>query len=87
MKKIAMLTLSLVVLASSNAFAQEKTRAQVYQELVTAEQNGSNLVTDESYPDISPVYTQEALQLQARFAKSHGTVDMASDGMPANPYN
>ena len=87
MKKIAMLTLSLVVLASSNAFAQEKTRAQVYQELVKAEQNGSNLVTNESYPDISPVFTYDALQLQARFAKSHGTVDMASNGTPASPYN
>jgi hypothetical protein len=44
-------------------------------------------VTNESYPDISPVFTYDALQLQARFAKSHGTVDMASNGTPASPYN
>jgi hypothetical protein len=57
MKKIAMITLSVAVLAStsvfSNAFAQETTRAQVRQELIQAENNGSRFVTDTSYPEVN----------------------------------
>lgn len=38
------------------AQAQGKTREQVRQELIEAEQNGSMYVTDSSYPDVSPIY-------------------------------
>ncbi|WP_404935598.1 DUF4148 domain-containing protein [Paraburkholderia sp. DHOC27] len=48
----------------SNAFAQEKTRAEVRQELIQAENNGSRLVTDTSYPEVNPIYTQQAAQLK-----------------------
>ncbi len=72
MRKITFAALSLVVLAaSSSAFAEGKTRAQVYQELIEAQQNGLNYVTDASYPDVSPVFAQqvkhnkEALAAQA----------------------
>lgn len=70
MKKIAMITMSVAVLAStgvfSNAFAQEKTRAEVRQELIQAESNGSRFVTDASYPDVSPIYAQQVAQLKQR---------------------
>lgn len=78
MKKVAISALSVVALitfaASSSAFAQGKTRAEVYQELIEAEQNGLNYVTDTSYPDVNPIFAQqvaqhkEALAAEARAA-------------------
>lgn len=60
MKKIAFAVLSVVILAaSSSVFAEGKTRAQVYQELIEAQQNGLDYVTDASYPDVSPVFAQQ----------------------------
>ncbi len=68
MKKLAVFTVSVLALASSgvftSAFAQEKTRAEVRQELVQAENNGSRFVTDASYPDVSPIYQQQVARLQ-----------------------
>lgn len=57
MKKLAIAAMSLVVLMSSGAFAQSKTRAEVYQELIEARQNGLNYVTDTSYPDVNLIPT------------------------------
>jgi hypothetical protein len=75
MKKLAIAALSVVVLAaSSSAFAEGKTRAQVYQELIEAQQNGLDYITDASYPDVNPVFAQqvknhkEALAAQAAAA-------------------
>jgi hypothetical protein len=69
MNKLAIITMSVAVLAStsvfSNAFAQEKTRAEVRQELIQAENNGSRFVTDASYPDVSPIYARQVAQLKA----------------------
>jgi hypothetical protein len=48
----------------NHANAQEKTRAQVRQELIDAENHGLRLVTDASYPDISPIYRQSATQMK-----------------------
>jgi hypothetical protein len=62
MKTLALLTLSAAALISTSAFAQGLTRAEVRQQLVEAQQNGSEYVTDASYPDVSPAY-------QSRFAK------------------
>ncbi|WP_345814597.1 DUF4148 domain-containing protein [Paraburkholderia sp. PREW-6R] len=63
MKKTAFIALSVVIAAaSSSAFAQGKTRAEVYQELIEAQQNGLNYVTDASYPDVSPVFAQQVQQ-------------------------
>jgi len=64
MKKIALLTVSLALLISSSAFAQEKTRAEVRQELIQAQNNGLDLVTDESYPDVSPIFALRLTQEQ-----------------------
>ncbi|NPT36942.1 DUF4148 domain-containing protein [Paraburkholderia xenovorans] len=86
MKKLAFAALSVAVLAaSSSAFAQGKTRAEVYQELIEAQQNGLNYVTDTSYPDVSPVFAQqvaqhkEALAAQAASA-THAASQSAQTG-------
>ncbi|NPT59665.1 DUF4148 domain-containing protein [Paraburkholderia elongata] len=87
MKKIAFAALSIVVLAaSSSAFAEGKTRAQVYQELIEAQQNGLDYVTDASYPDVSPVFAQqvqhhkEALAAQAAAAGHVASGNAAAAG-------
>ena len=60
MKTVALFALSASLLVSSGAFAQGLTRAEVRDQLEAAEQNGSRLVTDASYPDISPIYPNQA---------------------------
>jgi Domain of unknown function (DUF4148) len=61
-------TLSIILLASAGAVthasAQEKTRADVRLELVQAEANGSRFVTDTSYPDVNPIFSQQAARLK-----------------------
>ncbi|MFM0499790.1 DUF4148 domain-containing protein [Paraburkholderia caffeinilytica] len=68
MKLNIAMTLSMILLASAGAVtqasAQEKTRAEVRQELVQAEANGSRLVTDTSYPEINPIFSQQAARLK-----------------------
>jgi hypothetical protein len=58
MTRHRVLGLAMVLLASSgiasNASAQEKTRAEVRQDLVQAEHNGLRFVTDASCPDVTP---------------------------------
>ncbi|MBP0592791.1 DUF4148 domain-containing protein [Paraburkholderia sp. LEh10] len=78
MKMLALLAVSVAALGSTNVFAQGKTRAQVYQELIEAQQNGLNFVTDASYPDVSPVYqeTVDYLKKQA-LAKADSANRMA----------
>ncbi|SEB17037.1 DUF4148 domain-containing protein [Paraburkholderia sartisoli] len=79
MKTLVMMSLSLALLASSSAFAEGKTRAQVYQELIEAQQNGLAFVTDASYPDVSPVFAATVERMKAeRLAKQGNTTDMAS---------
>ena len=80
MKKIAFAVLSVAVLASSSAFAEGKTRAQVYQELIEAQQNGLNYVTDSSYPDVSPVYAQEVSRLKQQALDSSANTCKIVDG-------
>ncbi|MEM5331291.1 DUF4148 domain-containing protein [Paraburkholderia sp. JHI2823] len=48
------------------AFAQGLTRAEVRQQLIDAEANGSQFVTDSSYPDVSPVFAQQAAHAKAQ---------------------
>jgi hypothetical protein len=63
MKKIAFAALSVVVLAASpSVFAEGKTRAEVYQELIQAQQDGLDYITDSSYPDVNPVFAQQVQQ-------------------------
>ena len=64
MKKLAIAATSLSVLMSSGAFAQSKTRAEVYQELIEAQQNGLNYVTDTSYPDVNPIFAAQVERMK-----------------------
>jgi hypothetical protein len=68
MNKRFVLSLSMIVLASAgivtNASAGEKTRAEVRQELIQAENNGLRFVTDTSYPDVNPIFAQQVAQLK-----------------------
>jgi lysylphosphatidylglycerol synthetase-like protein (DUF2156 family) len=76
MNKRYVLGLSMIVLASagivSNASAQEKTRAEVRQELIQAENNGLRFVTDASYPDVSPVFAQQVARLKEQSESGTG---------------
>ena len=64
MKKIALFVMSAAVLASSSAFAQSQglTRADVRQQLVEAQQDGSQRVSNASYPDVARIYTNQVTQ-------------------------
>ncbi|SMG58899.1 DUF4148 domain-containing protein [Paraburkholderia susongensis] len=79
MKKLSFAALSFVVLAaSSSAFAQGKTRAQVYQELIEAQQNGLDYITDASYPDVSPVFAHQVEQHKQALAAQAAAAAAAS---------
>jgi hypothetical protein len=92
MKLLAMLTMSAAVLASTtvftNAFAQEKTRAEVRQELIQAENNGSRFVSDTSYPDVDPIYQEQVARMKAQHPDSgegpgtSGTTQSGNRAMP-----
>ncbi|KVV46428.1 hypothetical protein WK81_07445 [Burkholderia ubonensis] len=47
-----------------SAPAQEKTRAQVRQELIDAQRNGLNFITDTSYPVVAPIFEQQVNRLK-----------------------
>jgi uncharacterized protein DUF4148 len=92
MKMLAMLTMSAAVLASTtvftNAFAQEKTRAEVRQELIQAENNGSRFVSETSYPDVAPIYQVQVARQKAEHPDSgegaglSGTTQSGHTAMP-----
>jgi hypothetical protein len=69
MNKRLALALSFIAFASAglatSASAQEKTRAEVRQELIQAENNGSRYVTDTSYPAVNPIFEQQVARLKA----------------------
>ncbi len=88
MHKIAVVAISLAVLASSSAFAQGKTRAEVYQELIEAQQNGLNYVTDTSYPDVNPIFTAQVARMkQQHLAQPNSARKGASSGTSVNTTN
>ncbi|GAB7522921.1 DUF4148 domain-containing protein [Paraburkholderia sp. 2C] len=71
MKVFSIAAVCLGFLASTHVFAQGKTRAEVYQELVEARKNGLDYVTDTSYPDIDPMFAQEVARMkQQRVAQT-----------------
>jgi Domain of unknown function (DUF4148) len=76
MNKSYVFGLSMMLLASagiaSNASAQEKTRAEVRQELIQAENNGLRFVTNASYPDVSPVFAQQVARLKEQSESGTG---------------
>ncbi|WP_081772037.1 DUF4148 domain-containing protein [Paraburkholderia nodosa] len=74
----------------TDANAHEKTRAEVRQELIDAENHGLNLVTDTSYPDASPIYQQRQAQMNAMQdsgtgAGSSGTSESGRKETPPKP--
>jgi hypothetical protein len=75
MKKIALFVMSAAVLASSSVFAQAQglTRAEVRQQLVEAEQSGSQLVSSASYPNVARIYTNQVAQAK-QGASAYGGV-------------
>jgi Domain of unknown function (DUF4148) len=77
MKRLHLLGLAMVLLASagivSNASAQEKTRAEVRQELIQAENNGLFFVTETSYPDVAPIFEQQVARLKQQNESDTGT--------------
>ena len=68
MNKRSLIAFSVAFLAiagtTSNAFSQEKTRAEVRQELIQAETQGLQFVTDTSYPEVNPIFKQQVARLQ-----------------------
>ncbi|SIT37002.1 conserved exported hypothetical protein [Paraburkholderia piptadeniae] len=64
MKKSIVIAISLLTLASPNAFSQGKARAEIYQELIEAQQNGLNFVTDTSYPDVNPIHAGQVARMK-----------------------
>lgn len=84
MKKFAIATLSVVVLAvSSSAFAEGKTRAQVYQELIEAQQNGLDYITDTSYPDVNPIFAQQVQRHKIALAAQAAAAGRVASGSAA----
>jgi hypothetical protein len=88
MKKLAMVAIPLAVFTSSAAFAQAKTRAEVYQELIEAQQNGLNYVTDTSYPDVNPIFAAQVDRMkQAHLAQQNAARDAAASAASAKAAN
>lgn len=73
------------------AHAQGLTRAQVRQQLIEAQQNGLEYVTDASYPDVSRVYQYRLQQMRAKHAddggfgpQTGGSAESGAAAMPAH---
>ena len=62
MKVIVFVVIFASNLAPTSPFAEGKTRARVYQELIDARQNGLNYVTDTSYPDFDSSIAPQGAQ-------------------------
>jgi Domain of unknown function (DUF4148) len=79
---IALLISLVAVAGTSNvASAQQKTRAQVRQELITAENNGMDNVSNASYPDVATIYKDQGAQRKG--AGDSGTGAMATTASEA----
>ncbi|NML97599.1 DUF4148 domain-containing protein [Paraburkholderia sp. RP-4-7] len=87
MKKFTMVAISLAVFATSNAFAQSKTRAEVYRELIEAQQNGLNYVTDTSYPEVDPIYTAQVSRTKQGNLIQQNAAGKVPRGMSATTAN
>ncbi|AMM17376.1 hypothetical protein AX768_24490 [Burkholderia sp. PAMC 28687] len=78
MKALAITLVAIATIASANAFAQTKTRAEVYQELIQAQKDGRDFVTDTSYPDVNPIFAHQLEQQQTRLAQEQSNTTVAS---------
>ncbi|MHB9841887.1 DUF4148 domain-containing protein [Paraburkholderia terrae] len=76
MKTRAFIALSIALFATAgiatSASAHDKTRAEVRQELIQAENNGLGFVTDTSYPAVNPIFEQQVARLQSQTDSSSG---------------
>ncbi|MDW9247163.1 DUF4148 domain-containing protein [Burkholderia cepacia] len=70
---------------ATQASAQALTRAQVTQQLIDAENNGLRFVTDTSYPDVSPLFRQQAEQMPQRQASTAVGSDPAVSSEAGKP--
>jgi hypothetical protein len=80
---LSMILLALAGIASNASAAQEKTRAEVRQELIQAENNGLRFVTDTSYPDVNPIFAQQVDRLKQQSESGTGT-DMSGSSDAGN---
>jgi len=88
MKKIAIAALSVVILAASlSALAEGKTRAQVYQELIDAQRDGRDYVTDTSYPEVNPIFAQQVQQRKDALAAQEAASRVANSAASAPGVN
>jgi type IV secretory pathway TrbL component len=75
--------LSLLVVAlagiAASASAEGLTRAQVRQQLIEAENNGLRYITDTSYPEVSPVFAQQAAHAKQQVADDVGGAAASHD--------
>ncbi|KAB0639692.1 hypothetical protein WT67_23520 [Burkholderia stagnalis] len=67
---------------STSASAQGKTRAEVRQELIDAQNHGLSFVTDTSYPEVSSLFRAQAERMQDPQARS-GTGSQPADSSEA----
>lgn len=84
MKVLAIAVVAIATIASANAFAQTKTRAEVYQELVQAQKDGRDFVTDTSYPDVNPIFAHQLEEQQTRLADEQANNAVANTTTPAS---
>ena len=70
---IASLVASSCFVAIAGASAQGLTRAQVREQLIEAQANGSRNVTDASYPDVSSTSAQQAKNTGAQQSDGMGS--------------
>jgi hypothetical protein len=87
MRKSAMVAISLVVLASSSAFAQGKTRAEIYQELIEAQQNGLNYITESSYPDVDPMFAAQVARMKEKHLAQRNAAEAPNTEMAESTAN
>jgi hypothetical protein len=74
MKRILPILAAATLLASSFAQAQGLTREQVRQQLVEAQAQGLQYVTDASYPAVHPIYEPTVARMKAEANVAYGGV-------------
>ncbi|KVC44162.1 hypothetical protein WL93_08560 [Burkholderia diffusa] len=81
----AMVAAMSVASVATPASAQALTRAQVRQQLIDAENSGLRFVTDASYPEMSPLFQQQAEQMPRDQAETAVGSDPAATSGAGRP--
>ena len=87
MREFAIVAISSGVFASSSASAQSRTSAEVYRELIAAQQDGLSYVTDTSYPEVSPIYTAQASRTKQENLIQLNSAGKVPSGISASTAN